>query len=66
MSLYHASFKGRKIGAHPQPLRRIKAVVESDSIYNVEDVVKGRYHSVTGLYVTNCEWFGGNMFEIAS
>ena len=66
MSLYHASFKGRKADAHFKPLRRIAVVLESDSIYDVEAKVKQRYEFVTGLCVTNCEAIGAELFEVAA
>ena len=66
MSLYHASFKGRKADAHFKPLRRIAVVLEADSIYDVEAIVKQRYEFVTGVCVTNCEWIDRDLFEVAA
>jgi len=66
MSLYHASFKGRRDNEHFQPLRRCAVVLEADSIYDVEGRIKERYEFVTGLCVTNCEWIGADLFEVAA
>jgi len=66
MSLYHVSFKGRRTDEHFQPLRKIQAILEADSIYSVEGIVKAHYEFVTGLCVTNCEWVGRDIFELAS
>lgn len=66
MSLYHASFVGRKVNAHFKPLGRIAVVLEADSIYDVKAKVKQHYEFVTGFCVTNCESVGRELFEIAA
>jgi len=66
MSLYHASFKGRKVNAHFKPLRRIAVVLESDSIYDVKAKVNQQYEFITSLCVTNCESIGAELFEVAA
>jgi len=66
MSLYHASFTGRRDTEYFQPLRKVAVVLEADSIYDVEDLVKARYEFVTGLCVTNCEWIDRTLYEVAA
>ena len=66
MSLYHASFVGRKVNAHFKPLRRVAVVLQADSIYDVEAKVKQRYEFATGFCVTNCEWIDRELFEVVS
>ena len=66
MSLYHASFKGRKVNAHFKPLRRIAVVLEADSIYDVKAIVKQHYEFVTSVCVTSCEWIDRELFEVAA
>lgn len=64
--MYHVSFKGRRAGAHFKPLRRIAVVLECDSIYNVKAKVMRSYEFVTSVCVTNCEWIGRELYEVAS
>ena len=64
MNLYHASFKGRKVTEHFQPLRRCAVVLQAESIYDVKDRLKEGYEFITGLCVTNCEAVGLDLFEV--
>lgn len=64
MSLYHASFKGRRVNVFDKPLTRISVVVAADSIYDVEAKVKARYEFVTGVCVTSCDFIGREVFQL--
>lgn len=65
MGLYHISFKGRKVNAFGKEIRKIRAVVSADSIYDVKPMIEERYEFISGFCVSNCEFFDREVFEVA-